>query len=82
MFTNVSKLVSSTTINYNKTFAEKHTIGALVGFEAEKNVTDFMRSSGNNLPTSSLHTVDTDVRWMLMVKLGNSRCLYFLVWRN
>lgn len=59
MFTNVSKLVSSTTVNYNKTFAEKHTLGALVGFEAEKNVTDFMRSSGNNLPTSSLHTVAT-----------------------
>ena len=59
MFTNVSKLVSSTTVNYNKIFAEKHTLSALVGFEAEKNVTDFMRSSGNNLPTSSLHTVAT-----------------------
>ncbi|MEF9987060.1 MAG: TonB-dependent receptor [Bacteroidales bacterium] len=59
MATNVNKIVSSTTLNYNKTFAEKHNVTALVGFEAEKNKTDFQRSSGTNLPTSSLHTVST-----------------------
>ncbi|MDR0659996.1 MAG: TonB-dependent receptor [Prevotellaceae bacterium] len=30
------KLVSSTTLNYNKTFANDHTFGAMVGWEAEK----------------------------------------------
>ncbi|MCQ2146494.1 MAG: SusC/RagA family TonB-linked outer membrane protein [Bacteroidales bacterium] len=53
------KIVSSTTANYNKTFADKHNLGLLVGFEAEKNVTDYSRSSGTNLPTSTLHTVST-----------------------
>ncbi len=59
MSTNVNKLVSSTTMNYNKTFLEKHNLSLLVGWEAEKNKTDFQRSSGTNLPTSSLHTVAT-----------------------
>lgn len=59
MSTNVNKIVSSTTLNYNKTFAEKHNVAVLLGFEAEKNVTDFQRSSGTNLPTSALHTVST-----------------------
>jgi TonB-linked SusC/RagA family outer membrane protein len=59
MTTNVNKVVSSTTVNYNNTFAQKHTLGVLVGFEAEKNFSEFQRSSGTNLPTSSLHTVST-----------------------
>lgn len=59
MSTNVTKMVSSTTLNYNKTFAEKHTLGVLAGFEAEQNQTTFHRSSGSNMPTSSLHTVST-----------------------
>ncbi|GAA4793192.1 TonB-dependent receptor [Olivibacter ginsenosidimutans] len=58
MNTNVKKLVSSTTINYDKTFG-LHSLGLLVGFEAEKNQTDFMRASGIDLPASSLHTVAT-----------------------
>jgi TonB-linked SusC/RagA family outer membrane protein len=56
--TNYNKMVSSTTLNYNKSFG-MHNIGVLAGYEAEKNVTDFMRSSGTNLPSSSLPTVNT-----------------------
>lgn len=56
--TNYNKMVSSTTLNYNKSFNE-HSIGILAGYEAEKNVTDFMRASGTNLPISSLPTVVT-----------------------
>lgn len=59
MATTSTKLVSSSTLSYNKTFAQKHNVSALVGFEAEKNNTDFQRASGTNLPTSSLHTVST-----------------------
>ena len=59
MATKSTKLVSSSTLSYNKTFAQKHNVSALVGFEAEKNNTDFQRASGTNMPTSSLHTVST-----------------------
>ncbi len=59
MFTNYQSLVSSTTLNFNRTFADKHTVGVLVGWEAESNTTDFMRTSGDNLPVSSLQTVAT-----------------------
>ncbi len=58
MRTTYEKLVSSTTANYNTTFG-LHTIGALVGFEAEKNKTDYVRATGEGLPTSTLHTVST-----------------------
>lgn len=58
MRTIYEKIVSSTTANYNKIFGV-HEVGALVGFEAEKNTTDFVRATGNNLPTSTLHTVAT-----------------------
>lgn len=58
MRTLYEKIVSSTTANYNKTFGV-HTIGLMAGFEAEKNTTDFTRATGENLPTSSLHTVST-----------------------
>jgi TonB-linked SusC/RagA family outer membrane protein len=37
----------------------EHNIDALVGYEAEKNNTDFQRSTGTILPSSSLHTVAT-----------------------
>lgn len=57
--TNYNKLVSSTTINYNQTYAQKHTLGILVGFEAEKNHSEFQRSSGSNMPSSSLKVVST-----------------------
>jgi len=59
MNTNVNKLVSSTTLNYNKTFAQKHTIGLLVGWEAEENKTEFIRAEGSDLPTGALQTVAT-----------------------
>ena len=58
MRTIYEKMVSSTTVTYNNTFGD-HTIGLLAGFEAEKNKTDFTRSSGEGLPTSTLHTVST-----------------------
>lgn len=58
MNTNVNRMVSSTTANYEKTFG-KHAIDLLAGFEAEKNVTDYSRATGNDLPSSALHTVAT-----------------------
>lgn len=58
MNTNVSKWVSSTTLNWNRDFA-KHNVNVLAGFEAEENKTEFSRASGTNLPTSALHTVAT-----------------------
>ena len=57
--TKINELVSSTTLNYNKTFAGVHNVGALAGWEVVKNQTDYMRSTGENLPTSALHTVAT-----------------------
>lgn len=59
MSTNVNKLVSSSTINYNKTFAQKHTLGVLAGWEAEKNHVDYQRAEGSDLPTGALQTVAT-----------------------
>ncbi|MCK9626740.1 MAG: TonB-dependent receptor [Bacteroidales bacterium] len=59
MSTNITKMVSSTTLNYNKEFAKKHNLGLLIGWEAENNKTIYQRSSGTNLPTSALHTVST-----------------------
>ncbi|MGX5691035.1 SusC/RagA family TonB-linked outer membrane protein [Arcticibacter tournemirensis] len=58
MTTNINKLVSSTTLNYAKQFG-LHNIGLLAGFEAETNETDFQRSTGTNLASSSLRTVET-----------------------
>lgn len=58
MTTNTQKLVSSTTANYSKSFGE-HGLNLLVGFEAEKNNTDFIRATGRDLPSSALHTVAT-----------------------
>ena len=54
-----NKLVSSSTLNFNKEIAPKHTVGVLVGWEAESNKFDFQRASGTNLPNSTLHTVAT-----------------------
>ena len=59
MATNTYKLVSSSTLNYVKDFGEKHSLNILAGFEAEKNETMFQRSTGTNLPASSLPTVAT-----------------------
>lgn len=52
------KIVTSTTLNYNKEFAQKHTLGVLVGFEAESNTTDYSRANGKDLP-KTVHTVST-----------------------
>ena len=57
--TKISELVSSTTLNYNKTFGGVHNVGALVGWEVANNQTDYQRATGTNLPTSALHTVAT-----------------------
>ncbi|RZK41924.1 MAG: TonB-dependent receptor [Pedobacter sp.] len=56
--TNTSKLVSSTTLNFNKQMG-LHNIGLLAGFEAEENKTEFQRATGQDLPSSTLHTVAT-----------------------
>jgi TonB-linked SusC/RagA family outer membrane protein len=57
--TDVTKWVSSTTLNFDKTFAEKHNVTFLAGFEAEKNNTKYIYANGTQLPTSTLHTVST-----------------------
>lgn len=57
--TKINKLVSSTTLNFNKKVALRHNVGVLLGWEAEKNQTDYQRATGTNLPTSALHTVAT-----------------------
>lgn len=56
--TSFAKTVSSTTLNYNESYG-KHTVGVLLGYEAEQNKTDYMMSSGINLPSSVLTTVQT-----------------------
>ncbi len=56
--TKINEIVSSTTLNYNKSFGV-HTVGALVGWEVAKNQTDYLKANGTNLPTSALHTVAT-----------------------
>ena len=56
--TNIKKMVSSSTLNFNKQF-DKHSLDLLGGFEAEKNQTDYSMASGSNLPSSALHTVAT-----------------------
>ncbi|GHT10680.1 SusC/RagA family TonB-linked outer membrane protein [Bacteroidia bacterium] len=59
MATDVTKWVSSTTLNFDKTFAEKHNVTVLAGFEAEENTTNYLYTNGTQLPTSTLHTVST-----------------------
>ena len=59
MSTGSYKVVSSSTLNYVKDLGEKHSINLLAGFEAEKNETKFQRSTGTNLPSSSIPTVAT-----------------------
>ncbi|MGO1595795.1 MAG: SusC/RagA family TonB-linked outer membrane protein [Sphingobacterium sp.] len=56
--TNYSRLTSSNTLNYNKSFGD-HNIDLLAGFEAEKYQVGYQYASGSNLPSSSLHTVET-----------------------
>ncbi|MEG0518364.1 MAG: TonB-dependent receptor [Bacteroidales bacterium] len=56
--TTIQKIVTSTTVNYNKEFAQKHTLGVLVGFEAESNTTEYQRANGTYLP-KTVHTVST-----------------------
>lgn len=56
--TNYEKIVTSTTTNYNRTFGN-HAVQVMIGFETEKNKTDYTRATGTNLPTSKLHTVST-----------------------
>lgn len=57
--TNTAKVVSSTVLDFNKTFAEKHVVSALVGWEAEENRTDYVRSGGKYLGNSNLPSVST-----------------------
>ena len=58
MMTDYTKLVSSSTLNFAKEFG-KHSVSALLGFEAERNWTEYIRATGNDLSTSSLTTVYT-----------------------
>jgi TonB-linked SusC/RagA family outer membrane protein len=57
--TNDNKVVSSTVLNFNKEIIPGHAFSFLAGFEAEKNLTDYQRASGTDLPTSSVKSVYT-----------------------
>ncbi|MBQ7773512.1 MAG: TonB-dependent receptor, partial [Bacteroidales bacterium] len=59
MSTKYTTIVSSTTLNWNKTFGEKHTVGVLAGFEAEDKETVYQRTSGENMATDALTTPST-----------------------
>ena len=54
---NISKLISSSILDFNITFGEKHTVSALAGFEGEQNRTDYQRSTGTGFSTPLLETV-------------------------
>lgn len=54
--TNITKLVSSNTVNYAKNFGQ-HNFALLGGFEVEQNKTNFQSSTGTNLPSSVLTTL-------------------------
>lgn len=58
MSTNERRIVSSTTLNYGRSFGENR-LNFLAGYEAEKHETDFQRATGTDLPASNLHTVAT-----------------------
>jgi TonB-linked SusC/RagA family outer membrane protein len=57
--TNINNWVSSTTLNYDKTFMDKHNVNVLAGFEATENETDYLLGNGKNMPNSQLHTIQT-----------------------
>ncbi len=57
--TRINELVSSTTLNYSKSFNNVHNVGLLAGWEITRSQTDYTRSTGTNLPSSALHTVAT-----------------------
>lgn len=56
--TNYARLTSSSTLNYNTSVGD-HNFDVLAGFEAEKYQVRYQYASGSNLPSSSLHTVET-----------------------
>ncbi len=58
MSTNIRKIVSSTTLNYSKSFGLQN-FNFLAGYETEQNQADFQRATGTDLPASNLHTVAT-----------------------
>ncbi|WP_293299794.1 TonB-dependent receptor [Pedobacter sp. UBA4863] len=58
MMTNYNKLVSSNTANYSKQFG-LNGLSFLVGFETEKNLTDYQRATGVDLGNSELQSVST-----------------------
>ena len=53
------KMVSSSTINYNKVFRGKHILNFLAGFEVETNNTDYVWANGTNLPNAFSKTIIT-----------------------
>ena len=56
---NATKIVSSSILDFSKTFRDKHTLSLLAGFEVEQNRSDYQRASGTKLPTSTLEQVAT-----------------------
>ncbi len=77
MATTNNRMVSSTTINYTKDFGQHH-VDVLGGFEAEQNITDYLRATGKDLPSSSLHTVATAGQFEASgYSWGNNMLSYF-----
>ena len=54
---NYQSLSSSNTLTYDKTFADKHNVNVLLGYEVVKNNTNYTSAVGTNLPTLNTKTV-------------------------
>lgn len=56
------KLVSSTTLNYSKTFGDNHNISAMVGWEAENHTVHYSRIERINLTSVISTTLGSEIR--------------------
>lgn len=56
--TDINKLISSNTVNYSESFGLNN-INLLAGFEAEKNVTSFIRATGRGIGSAQLPYVSS-----------------------
>lgn len=75
--TKIKKIISSNTLNYNRTFSEKHNLGLLLGVEAEMNKTDNAWIQGSNLP-SGMKTVGSAGKKDGSASFYESRVLSFI----
>jgi TonB-linked SusC/RagA family outer membrane protein len=53
-----TNIITNYTLNYNKTFAEKHNINALVGFEYRQEVNESNSTSAQSYPSPAFSTIN------------------------